>query len=51
MRPHKKIGSPEEPDPAKSGEEAVERGEIDPGDDDYRGPWRREGDEDEDDDI
>lgn len=47
MRPHKKLGSPEEPDLSKAAPDAVERGEIDPGDDD-RGP---EGDDDEDDDI
>lgn len=52
MRPHKKLGSPEEPDPREAGENAVERGEIDPDDMEYRGPERRrQGDEDEDDDI
>ncbi|MDD5301630.1 MAG: hypothetical protein PHS14_00860 [Elusimicrobia bacterium] len=32
MKPVKKLGSPEEPDPSKIGPEGVERGEVDPSD-------------------
>lgn len=51
MRPHKKIGSPEEPDLSKAAPDDVERGEVDPGDDDRRPERSPEGDDDEDDDI
>lgn len=45
MKPIKKLGSPEEPDPTKGGQEDVERGKIDPSDEDRRPEQGLEGDE------
>lgn len=45
MKPTKKLGSPEEPDPTQAGLEGVERGEIDPGADESRPEQGLEGDE------
>lgn len=45
MKPTKKIGSPEEPDPTKTGQEDVERGEIVPREEGGRRAEDLDGDE------